>query len=394
MAAPMPNAGISIYAELLSNIRQVSAGVALPSPPDASTSAEVVDGGRRLRVRHQGRSQVLHLPAAVTVSAALAVPKAASAELSWRLPVSPAEASATRFSPEDQAVPWNSADIKVGSSICCRECASAVVHGGKIGSWKDLPSENWAEMMEFWHCHKPHDHGDHEDEAQANRGYGANSAITAQPSVGFVDITSFMFAESDCDGLLFSSSTPATFSASSLAMGEGFSRNFLRVFCGSCSTEVGLYSTLALSVTLFKWQVTCETVSPSRAPSGPECLASALLATISRSGCAKSVIAPHVSEKGNASTRVLYLWVLNANVVYTSSAFEGRRVAMKMLFQEISLDEGNKLMEPLASDVQDINMPTKAIEAALQALKSSKVLLPERERSFKDWNAGLLERWA
>ncbi|KND89544.1 DNA repair protein rad8 [Tolypocladium ophioglossoides CBS 100239] len=380
MAASKPNTSISIYAELLSNIRQVSAGVALPSPSDASTSAEVVDGGRRLRVRHQGHSEDLDLPAAVTTSAVLAVPEAASAELSWRLPVSPAEASVTRFSPEGQAVPWNSADIKVGSSICCRECGSAVVHGGKIRSWKDLPSENWAEMMEFWHCHKPHNHGEHEDEALANRGYGANSAITGQPSVGFVDITSFMFAESDCDDLLFSSSsTGTTFSTSSLAMGEGFSGRFLHLFCSSCSTEVGLYCTLALSVTLFKWQVTCETVSPSRPPSGPECLASTLLATISRSGCAKSVIAPLVSEKENASTRMLYLWVLNSNVIYTSSAFEGRRAAMKILYQEIGLDEGNRLMEPLTSDVQDINIPTKAIQAARHALKSSNVLLPERE---------------
>lgn len=204
MAASKPNTGISVYAELLSNIRQVTVGVTLPSPSDASTSAEVVDGGRRLRVRHQGHSEDLELPATVTTSAALAVSKAASAEQSWRLPVSPAEASATRFSPEDQAVPWDSTDIKVGSAICCRGCGSAVVQGGKIGSWKDLPSENWAEMMEFWHCHKPTDHGEHEDEALANRGYGANGAITAQPSVGFVDITSFMLAESDCDGLLVS----------------------------------------------------------------------------------------------------------------------------------------------------------------------------------------------
>lgn len=197
------------------------------------------------------------------------------------------------------------------------------------------------------------------------------------------------------DTVQFSSSTLGTAcSASSLAMGEGFSGKFLHVFCSSCSTEVGLYSTLALSVTLFKWQVTCETVSPSRAPSVPECLASTLLAAISRSGCAKSVIAPLVSEKENASTRVLYLWVLNSNVIYTSSAFEGRRAAMKILYQEIGLDEGNKLMEPLTSDVQDINMPTKAIEAARERLKSSNVLLPERERSFKDWNTGLLDRWS
>ena len=67
---------------------------------------------------------------------------------------------------------------------------------------------------------------------------------------------------------------------------------------------------------------------------------------------------------------------------------------MKVLYQEIGLEEGIKLTEPLTSDVQDINMPTKAIEVARERLKSSNDLLPQRERSFKDWNSGLLERWS
>lgn len=204
MAASKSVTGISIYAELLPNIRQVSVGAALPSPPDATTFAEVVDQGRRLRIHHKGCSEVVDLPAPVTKSAALAVPKAAGSELGWRLPVSIAEASALRSAPESQAVPWSSVDLKTGSPIICRECGSGLVRSGQIKSWQDLPSENWAEMMEFWHCHKPHDHGSPEDERLANRGYGANSTITARPGVGFVDITLFMLSESDCNNLLVS----------------------------------------------------------------------------------------------------------------------------------------------------------------------------------------------
>lgn len=79
-----------------------------------------------------------------------------------------------------------------------------------IKAWKDLPSENWAEMMEFWHCHKPHDHDQRDPESLASKGYGANNAISAQPGIGFVDLTSFLFAESDCDGLKVSLITIAT----------------------------------------------------------------------------------------------------------------------------------------------------------------------------------------
>lgn len=201
----MAPTGIPIYAELLANIRQVSVGATLASPPDSSTAAQVLDGGRRLRLCHGGCSEVLDLPAPVASGVlALPVPQGSSPELSWRLPVSPADAGALRFTPENQAVPWHSADLKPASPTECRGCRSPLVSRGTIRSWKDLPSENWAEMMEFWHCHKPHDHGQPDAEALASRGYGANNAITAQPRVGFVDITSFMFSEADCRGLTVS----------------------------------------------------------------------------------------------------------------------------------------------------------------------------------------------
>lgn len=58
--------------------------------------------------------------------------------------------------------------------------------------------------MEFWHCHKPHDHDQQENQNLANKGYGANNVISAQLGVGFVDITSFMFDEQDCQNLLVS----------------------------------------------------------------------------------------------------------------------------------------------------------------------------------------------
>ena len=48
----------------------------------------------------------------------------------------------------------------------------------------------------------------------------------------------------------------------------------------------------------------------------------------------------------------------------------------------------------MTSDVQDIDMPASAIDAARAALRQSSSLLPERERTFRGWTTGLLERWA
>lgn len=196
---------ITIYAELLAFIGQVSVTVSLATVSDSGTRAEIIDHGTTIQVHHAGRSESIKLPAAVAQASSLPIPQPSSSNISWRLPSLTKASRSASNSLENQALPWNAVDIKPGSSVKCRNCNHGLVRPGIISVWKDLPSENWAEMMEFWHCHKPHDHEEHPDEERLlKRGYGASNSISAQQSVGFVDITSFVFVEQDCDGLLVS----------------------------------------------------------------------------------------------------------------------------------------------------------------------------------------------
>ncbi|KAF4962668.1 hypothetical protein FSARC_9229 [Fusarium sarcochroum] len=395
MASQTPT---SIYAELLSNIRQISVVASLSTPADSSTKAEISHDGRQLNVTHQDRTESISLPAQTSVAGPLPVTKTGRPSLSWRLPVSPADAKPAQFSLENQALPWTSVDITTGSPIGCRNCGNEFVTQNTIKTWKDLPSENWAEMMEFWHCHKPHDHEHQDSESLASKGYGANHAISAQQGIGFVDLTSFLFSESDCRGLKYSSSTiDAGFDLSSLALDDDETKKFLHVFCQKCETEVGLYNIATTSVTLFKWQITCQTITPDPSPSSPECLAATLLATISRSGSSKSIITPHILGPAKLESDVahknLHLWILNPNVVYTASSTPGRETAMKILYKHIESAEGDKLITSMTSDVQEITLPEAAIKAAEEYLLSRSQLLPAQERTFKEWNVGLLGRW-
>lgn len=197
--------------------------------------------------------------------------------------------------------------------------------------------------------------------------------------------------------LQYSSSTPdAGFDLSSLALNDDESRKFLHIFCRECTTEVGLYNIAALSVTLFKWKITCQTKTADPSPSSSECLAATLLATISRSGSSKSIITPHTSEiaKSEAvSHKYLHLWVLNPNVVYTASSTADRKTAIKILYKHIDPVESEKLITSMTSDVQEISLPEEAIKAADNCLLWSSELLPVQERTFKEWQVGLLERW-
>ncbi|KFA78154.1 hypothetical protein S40288_01384 [Stachybotrys chartarum IBT 40288] len=379
--------GIAIYAELLPHIRQVSVAATLPSAADSSTTVKITENGHFLLLSHQGKTSRLRLPASVNDIVAVPAPKPGSLDLTWRLPLARSQTQGSPSTLRNRELPWSALDIKNGSSVSCRCCGHVLVRKDCIEAWTDLPSEGWAEMMEFWHCHKPHDH-EHkiDEEAVAKKGYAAGNRITYSSGTGFVGLSSFNFAETDCRGLVFSNTS---FEASQdNASQEENSHRPIRAFCEQCKAEVGLLKPHAASVTLFKWQITCETKKPHQAPSSLDCLASVVMAAISRSGSAKSVIVPskiHDSRSTEHEPEALYLWVLNTDVKYSSSAIDSTRAAMKVLYRVIGTEEANKMVESINSDVQDLDFPGIAIDTAIERLKESNLLLPSRDRALKEW---------
>lgn len=227
----MASTAISIYAELLSNIRQISLAVSLPSPSDKSTRVSVtheVDTSS-VHVTHAGETSHLTLPGRVSCPPNQDLPLQRRSEdatlLTWRLAL--ARDGQPREEPAVSTVPWEARDLVPGGEVACRKCQASLVKQGVVKEWKDLPAEGWAEMMEFWHCHKPgeehhhgHGHG-HADglvgaggtadgekadqQTLASRGYGAASTISAQKGVGFVNLTTLLFEEGDCAGVTVSS---------------------------------------------------------------------------------------------------------------------------------------------------------------------------------------------
>ena len=101
-------------------------------------------------------------------------------------------------------VPWDGGLLgkQEGMELRCKNCEGVVLQREAVREWKDLPNENWAEMMDFWHCHKPdehHLHG-HEHEVGGLKGYAAGNRLKAAQGVGFVDLTGFLLSEQDCAG--------------------------------------------------------------------------------------------------------------------------------------------------------------------------------------------------
>jgi hypothetical protein len=115
----------------------------------------------------------------------------------------------------DDFVPWTAADMSPSTKLRCRGCENVVLdmprcadgseNTGPAGwTWKDLPSGNWAEMMDFWHCHKPdppEGHGHGEDPNAQTKGYGAANQVVATAGTVLVDVATFLVSEVDCRGL-------------------------------------------------------------------------------------------------------------------------------------------------------------------------------------------------
>jgi hypothetical protein len=199
----MPASEILIYAELLPNIRQISIVAELDTPSDATTTVKLAAEGRQVVLHHNAKDTVLPLPGQVAPQAHIQALPIARKDLTYRLPLAGAFQRADVDDAQSISAPWSAQDLIPDAQFTCRKCNSAVIETGRIKEWRDLPSENWAEMMDFWHCHKPSEHGrshtngEHTD-LESTKGYGANSMFTAQSGIGFVDLTSFLIMESDC----------------------------------------------------------------------------------------------------------------------------------------------------------------------------------------------------
>ena len=213
-ARPMlPNeTSITLYAELLLHIRTVTLFASLRTNHSRETKATLSADGACIAVSHEGHSASIRLPFSVkgTGDAALSLPsQPPTKELTLRLQLEEKEGSDLlgTLTSEDRsanAVPWDGASLNAlpDAHVICKSCGETVVPKGRVTQWRDLPNENWAEMMDFWHCHKPDEHSNdpEHEEVASRKGYAAGNRLQAIQGSGFVDLTTFLLDTTDCEG--------------------------------------------------------------------------------------------------------------------------------------------------------------------------------------------------
>ena len=245
MSSSNEDDSIYLHAELLPNIRQITLYVSLPHAlTSVQPTIQLSESRKAVTVSlpepFQDVVETIKLPARVSDGSRRALttnpkptimhnpfqPNGPSHDYSFRMLI---DAKETALAPRDEImddyVPWTAADMSPSTRIRCRSCDTTFLNpeiglnipekenkAPKIWAWKDLPSGNWAEMMDFWHCHKPDPHeGDAKSEATAAlkieeqnaevKGYGASSRVEAIPGTILIDTATFLLTTSDCVGL-------------------------------------------------------------------------------------------------------------------------------------------------------------------------------------------------
>ncbi|RDW83056.1 hypothetical protein BP5796_04547 [Coleophoma crateriformis] len=436
-----------IYAELLVNIRQLSVIVAFQTscPKDASVS--LTADGKQFSLRQNGKISVLHLPGQVA-SIDIQQPLPGVKEFSWRLPLAgPQRVLHAGDAPTIEG-PWSARTLTENSVFSCRNCGTVIVGKGAIKEWRDLPSENWAEMMDFWHCHKPADHKhDQVDttiksgstgglDLERSRGYGASTKFVAQDQVGFVDITSFLLTPKHLSGIKSPRySEPST---------DGHKPRLTELHCAGCNHAIGYNDEQAEGYKIWKWAM-AESVGHFEQAETPcsmgrffsSIISTLLAAVISSQGCSRIVVMPNIStvpsgvqelaDHAAPSTTSPYptttcsmpsssphaiepfslsLWILSPSIRYSSNQTASPELsqnlqaektpkeggaAMKVFWKAISLDEAGSMIEK--PGVEEVALPMDAVIELQLNLRGSALLLPESGRKFQDWEVGLLDKY-
>ena len=191
---------INLYAEYLLNLRQVTVFATLPSDQTVETLIKLSSDRKTLDLTHGGEHALIELPSDIDPDANLAIPSAASDHFCLRLPVASVVQNCDRSeSFPSNNVPWSAGSLRAGALFRCGFCNNYVV-GEQIQEWRDLPSENWAEMMDFWHCHKPND-GAGSGTSLVSKGYTASEGIRVRKGLGLVDSCHMVVSKEDCGGV-------------------------------------------------------------------------------------------------------------------------------------------------------------------------------------------------
>ncbi|KTW26821.1 uncharacterized protein T551_03283 [Pneumocystis jirovecii RU7] len=323
--------------------------------------------------------------------------------LSIRLPLNNSLVKAT-----EEISPWSAVYIDLNSNFCCIFCLSILLNKNEIKYWRNLPSDNWADMMDYWVCHG------RKQSILQEFGVYKNRKFVSRPGIVFVGLSYFLVFHENIqntkindiifglkkydkissinDGFLSYLDTLFHYAMQRLASDKIKSKiEENNVFCSSCKMNIGTVAEDGIKLYKKKYSNFFRTISFHI-----NVFISAQLLTLIE------VHANYKFDIYNEETKncVLKIWVFNSDLRITNGLFYGPDIninnnkynkflgtrVMKifyMLIQNTSIEsyDNNVVLHP------------EMIKSMLYSLKESNSLIPKSSRQFGIWNIGYLERY-
>ena len=211
-----------LYAELFLYVRIVTVHASLSTPDSEQNAAvEITADGQSIILFHQNERVSIELPTPVSLqglSTSLKLFSKEGNQFTLRLNVEDGLTKKTSALTNDRGslmsvrsenpAPWTSRTMRNDRcKISCARCDSDIQSMGKVRVWLDMPNENWADLMEFWHCHKPAEHRELSqvpenvrDQTHEGEEYFAGNGLHASQGKGFIGTSYFLLHEDDCSG--------------------------------------------------------------------------------------------------------------------------------------------------------------------------------------------------
>lgn len=223
-------------------------------------------------------------------------------------------------------VPLKASDVTPHSRFTCTVCQHLVTD--KVEKFKSMPSENWAELMDFWHCHKPHEET---DQIRPDR-FEINAP---NPGVAFVGDSFFWFNSEDIS------------------------------YCPHINTAK-----------VWKWDLDVNSIHVST-----EVFIAAMLRELVNSHAIYSFF---ITDNGERSVLV---WIFNLDSLVSITG-SGPQKGVKLCY---SLEKSEwPALRATQGEIEDVVLPTNAVEALRTRLAAVNELLPVNLKKMGEWNLGFL----
>lgn len=236
----------------------------------------------------------------------------------------------------------------------CLSCNHTLIDYSNIKSVLDMPSELWAEMMDFWHCHKP----------DTKTSY-AEKFSSLTPEKNGIITGAYYIAFNYDDGIY------------------GVSKSTDKISCLGCSKIIGEHDSKVKFDKIFNWEITLCHHGKQEVFQPYYHTYDILLDNVN--GNATRII--ELTNESN--TKSMLIWIFNIGLDVILKDVGIKKNSMKIYYtsnkDDIEEERNNR------GEIEQVFVPDRIIDSTIEHLTNVSKKLPKSARSMgKNWRLALL----